>query len=199
MNQTLHGISGIPHQNNMNKIKAKLAGKKEIERSLTRLAHEIIEKNDDLSQIAIVGIRTRGDFLAKRLHAQIEKLSGIEIPFGTLDVTFHRDDFRTNLGSPKVGASNILFKVEGKTIILIDDVLYTGRTIRAAMDEIFTYGRPNSIQLGILVDRGHKELPIRADYVGKNYPTSMNEHIHVHVEEVDGEDAVLLVKYKDIK
>ena len=181
----------------MNKIKAKLAGKKEIERSLTRRAHEIIEKNNDLSQIAIVGIRTRGDFLAKRLHAQIEKLSGIEIPIGTLDVTFHRDDFRTNLGSPKVGASNILFEVDGKNVILIDDVLYTGRTIRAAMDEVFTYGRPTSIQLGILVDRGHKELPIQADYVGKNYPTSLNEHIHVHVEEVDGEDTNLLMKYED--
>ena len=181
----------------MSTIKARLSSKKGIERSLTRLAHEIIEKNNDLSQIALVGIRTRGNFLAQRLHELIEKLSDMEIPIGTLDVTFHRDDFRTNLGSPKVGASNILFQVEEKNIILIDDVLYTGRTIRAAMDEIFTYGRPNSIQLGILVDRGHKELPIRADYVGKNYPTSMNEHIHVHVEEVDGEDAILLVEYKE--
>ena len=181
----------------MNKIKAKLSGKKEVARSLTRISHEIIEKNDNIGEIAIVGIRTRGDFLAKRLHAQIEKISGFKIPIGTLDVTFHRDDFRTNLGSPKVGASQILFEVEGKNIILIDDVLYTGRTIRAAMDEVFTYGRPASIQLGILVDRGHKELPIRADYVGKNYPTSMNEHIHVHVEEVDGEDTVLLMEYED--
>ena len=181
----------------MSNIKARLSGKKEIERGLTRLAHEIIEQHNNLSQIALVGIRTRGDFLAQRLHKLIEKLSGMEIPIGTLDVTFHRDDFRTNLGSPKVGASNILFEVEGKNIILTDDVLYTGRTIRAAMDEIFTYGRPNSIQLSILVDRGHKELPIRADYVGKNYPTSMNEHIHVHVEEVDGEDSILLVEYKD--
>ena len=181
----------------MNKIKAKLSGKKEVARSLTRIAHEIIEKNDNLGEIAIVGIRTRGDFLAKRLHAQIEKISGIEIPIGTLDVTFHRDDFRTNLGSPKVGASNILFEIEGKTVILIDDVLYTGRTIRAAMDEIFTYGRPSSIQLGVLVDRGHRELPIRADYVCKNYPTSIDEHIHVHLEDVDDEDAVLLIEYDD--
>ena len=183
----------------MNKIKAKLSGKKEVARSLTRIAHEIIEKNDNLGEIARVGIRTRGDFLAKRLHAQIEKISGGLGDVYKRQVTFHRDDFRTNLGSPKVGASQILFEVEGKNIIIIDDVLYTGRTIRAAMDEIFTYGRPASIQLGILVDRGHKELPIRADYVGKNYPTSMNEHIHVHVEEVDGEDTVLLMEYEDCK
>ena len=182
----------------MKNIKARLLGKKEIERSLMRLAHEINEKNDDLSQIAIVGIRTRGDYLAQRLHALIERLSNTNIDLGTLDVTFYRDDFRTNLGSPKVGASNLLFELDGKNIILIDDVLYTGRTIRAAMDEIFAYGRPAKIQLGILVDRGHRELPIRADYIGKNYPTSLNEHIHVHVEEVDGEDAVLLMEYKDI-
>ena len=181
----------------MNNIKAKLSGRDEIKRSLTRIAHEVIEKNIDLKSIAIVGIRTRGDHLAKRIHKLIEKISNMEIPNGTLDVTFHRDDFRTNLGSPKVGASNILFEVGGKNIILIDDVLYTGRTIRAAMDEIFTYGRPSSIQLGILVDRGHKELPIRADYIGKNYPTSINEHIHVHVKEVDGEDEILLVEYKE--
>jgi len=183
----------------MKNIKAKLSGKKEIERSLMRLAHEIIEKNDNLESIAIVGIRTRGDFLAQRIHKLIETISGFGIPIGTLDVTFHRDDFRTNLGSPKIGTSNIVFEVEGKTVILIDDVLYTGRTIRAAMDEIFTYGRPASIQLGILVDRGHKELPLRADYVGKNYPTSINEHIHVHVKEVDGDDEILLIEYEDTK
>ena len=181
----------------MNSIKAKLSGKKEIARTLIRLAHEIIERNIDLEMIAIIGIRTRGDFLAKRLHTQIEKISKIKIPIGTLDVSFHRDDYRTNLGSPKVGSSNILFEIEGRHIILIDDVLYTGRTIRAAMDEVFSYGRPSSIQLGILIDRGHKELPIKADYVGKNFPTSLNEHIHVHVKEVDGEDAILLMEYKD--
>jgi pyrimidine operon attenuation protein/uracil phosphoribosyltransferase len=183
----------------MNNIKAKLSGSQEINRSLTRIAHEIIEKNNNLDIIAIVGIRTRGDFLAKRLHTMIENLTNQSIPNGTLDVTFHRDDFRTNLGTPKVGASNILFEVEGKNIILIDDVLYTGRTIRAAIDEIFTYGRPASIQLGILVDRGHKELPIRADYVGKNFPTSINEHIYVHVKEVDDEDEILLVEFEELK
>ena len=181
----------------MNNIKAKLSGSKEIERSLVRIAHEIIEKNKDLAELAILGIRTRGDFLCHRIKSYIQEISKYEIPSGTLDVTFHRDDFRTNLGSPKVGASDILFDVDGKHIILIDDVLYTGRTIRAAIDEIFSYGRPASIQLGVLVDRGHKELPIRANYVGNNYPTSLNEHIYVHVREVDGRDEILLVEYKD--
>ena len=181
----------------MDKIKAKLSGKIEIHRSLTRLAHEIIEHNEELHKIALIGIRTRGDHLARRLHKLIEGFSGNTINLGTLDVTFYRDDFRTNFGSPKVGASNILFEIEDKNIILIDDVLYTGRTVRAAMDEIFAYGRPATIQLGVLVDRGHRELPIRADFIGKNYPTSVNEHIHVHVEEEDGEDAVLLLEYKE--
>ena len=179
----------------MEKIKAKLSGKNEIKRSMVRLAHEIIEKNININKMVLIGIRTRGAYLAQRLHKLIKKNTGINLPLGTLDVTFYRDDFRTNLGSPKVGASNILFEIEGRTVILIDDVLYTGRTIRAAMDEIFTYGRPSSIQLGVLVDRGHRELPIRPDYVGKNYPTSINEHIHVHLEDVDDEDAVLLVEY----
>ena len=179
----------------MEKIKAKLSGKNEIKRSMVRLAHEIIEKNINMDSMVLIGIRTRGAYLAQRLHELIKKNTGINLPLGTLDVTFYRDDFRTNLGSPKVGASNILFEIEGRTVILIDDVLYTGRTIRAAMDEIFTYGRPSSIQLGVLVDRGHRELPIRPDYVGKNYPTSINEHIHVHLEDVDDEDAVLLVEY----
>ena len=181
----------------MDKVKAKLSGKREVERSLTRISHEIIEKNADLDKVALIGIRTRGDFLARRLHTLIQNLTSATLNLGTLDVTFYRDDFRTNLGSPKVGASNILFEVADKQIILIDDVLYTGRTIRAAMDEVFAYGRPATIQLAVLVDRGHRELPIRADYIGKNYPTSVNEHIHVHVQEQDDEDAILLVEYKE--
>ena len=181
----------------MEKIKAKLLGKNEIQRSIVRLAYEIIEKNANLESMVLIGIRTRGEYLAQRLHKLINKYAGISLPLGTLDVTFYRDDFRTNLGSPKVGASNILFEIDGKTVILIDDVLYTGRTIRAAMDEIFTYGRPSSIQLGVLVDRGHRELPIRADYVGKNYPTSINEHVHVKLVETDDEDAILLIEYDD--
>ncbi len=118
---------------------------------------------------------------------------------GILDVTFYRDDFRTNLGSPQVQSSDIMFPIENKKIILIDDVLYTGRTIRAAMDEIFSFGRPKSISLCVLSDRGHRELPIRPDFVGKNFPTSKSEYIYVHVKQVDNEDAILLVEYEDEK
>jgi pyrimidine operon attenuation protein / uracil phosphoribosyltransferase len=181
----------------MKKIKARLLDQNRIQKTLTRLSHEIIENNPDLNNIAIVGIRTRGEFLAKRVHKQIEQISGQKIDIGTLDVTFYRDDFRTNLGHPEVKPSEILFKIDEINIILIDDVLYSGRTIRAAMDELFSFGRPASIQLCVLVDRGHREIPIRADYVGKNYPTSSSQHIHVHVDEVDGEDAVLLLEYED--
>jgi len=179
----------------MDKIKSKLLDKNDIKRIIVRLAHEIIEKNDNLDEIIIIGIRTRGEYLARRLIKLINDASGKMVDSGTLDVTFYRDDFRTNLGSPKIGSSNILCKIDDRTVILIDDVLYTGRTIRAAMDEVFSYGRPACIQLGVLVDRGHRELPMRADYVGKNYPTSLNEHIYVHLEDVDDEDSVLLIEY----
>ena len=162
-----------------------------------RISHEIIENNPDLSQVAIVGIRTRGEIIAQRVADSINKIADIEIDNGTLDVTFYRDDFRSSFGSPQVGPSDIKFDVSDKHIILIDDVLYTGRTIPAAMYEIFSYGRPASIQLGVLVDRGHRELPIKTDFVGKNYPTSINEHIHVHVKEIDGKDEVLLMEYAD--
>lgn len=181
----------------MKKIKAQLLEKSKIERTLVRLAHEIIEKNSNLDKLVLIGIRTRGDYIAQRLKKIIEQNTGISLPFGTLDVTFYRDDFRTNLGSPKVGASNILFDIDEAIVLLVDDVLYTGRTIRAAMDEIFAYGRPSLIQLGVLVDRGHRELPIKADYIGKNYPTSINEHILVHLEEADEVDEVLLVEYSE--
>ena len=179
----------------MKTVKAALLKEKDIARKLVRLAHEIIENNTDLSNIAIVGIRTRGEILAHRVVEHIQEISGESISQGTIDVTFYRDDFRTNLGSPKIGSSSILFEVEGRNIILVDDVLYSGRTIRAAMEDLFSFGRPASVQLAVLVDRGHRELPIKADYVGKNYPTSFNEHIHVHVDEVDGEDTVLLMEY----
>lgn len=181
----------------MKKIKAYLQDENDLKRTLMRISHEIIEKSPDLNQIAIVGIRTRGEIIAQRITKSISEITNTNIDNGTLDVTFYRDDFRTNVGSPQVGPSDIKFDVSDKNIILIDDVLYTGRTIRAAMDEIFSYGRPASIQLGVLVDRGHRELPIKTDFVGKNYPTSINEHIHVHIKEIDGKDEVLLMEYSD--
>ncbi len=179
----------------MKSVKSKLMVESHIKRTLIRLAHEIIENNPNLKNVALVGIRTRGEFLAKRILHHIENISGEKMKYGTLDVTFYRDDFKTNLGSPQVQSSEILFSIDEINVILIDDVLYTGRTIRAAMDELFAFGRPASIQLCVLVDRGHRELPVKADFIGKNYPTSLHEHIHVHVDEVDDEDAVLLMEY----
>ena len=179
----------------MKKIKAHLQDKNDLKRTLLRISHEIIENNPDIDSLAIIGIRTRGEIIAQRIAESINQITDANIDCGTIDVTFYRDDFRTNFGSPQVGPSDIKFDISGKNIILIDDVLYTGRTIRAAMDEIFSYGRPASIKLGVLVDRGHRELPIKTDFVGKNYPTSINEHIHVHIKEVDGKDEVLLMDY----
>ena len=179
------------------KIKADLLDEKQIQKTLIRLSHEIIEKNSDLDNLAIIGIRTRGDIIAKRIHSIIKDISNVNIETGTLDVTFYRDDFKTNLGSPKVGPSEILFNVDKKNIILVDDVLYTGRTIRAAMDEIFSLGRPKKIQLAVLIDRGHRELPIKSNYVGKNYPTSFNEHIHVYLNETDNDESVKLLEYDE--
>ena len=183
----------------MKKIKSVLMNDDEFNRTLKRLAHEIIENHSDLDNVVIIGIRTRGEFLAKKINNFILEITKKEIPMGILDVTFYRDDFRTNLGSPQVQSSHIMFPIENKKIILIDDVLYTGRTIRAAMDEIFSFGRPKSISLCVLSDRGHRELPIRPDFVGKNFPTSKSEYIYVHMKEVDNEDAILLVEYEDGK
>ena len=179
----------------MIKNKAILLNANKINRTLIRLAHEIVEKNSNLEDLAIIGIRTRGDFIANRIALIIKEITKTEINKGTIDVTFYRDDFKTNLGTPKVGPSNILFNINSKNIILIDDVLYTGRTIRAAMEELFSMGRPNKVQLAVLIDRGHRELPIKADYVGKNYPTSFNEHIHVYLTEFDDKESVELVEY----
>ncbi|MBC8213297.1 MAG: bifunctional pyr operon transcriptional regulator/uracil phosphoribosyltransferase PyrR [Candidatus Marinimicrobia bacterium] len=179
----------------MKLIKSKLMEESHMKRTLIRLSHEIIENNPDLENVALIGIRTRGEFLAKRIRSLIEDISKEKMKYGTLDVTFYRDDFKTNLGSPQVQSSEVLFSLDDINVILIDDVLYTGRTIRAAMDELFSFGRPASIQLCVLVDRGHRELPVKADFIGKNYPTSLREHIHVHVNEVDNEDAVLLMEY----
>lgn len=157
----------------------------EIERSLTRIAHQILETNKGADNIAIVGIVTRGDLLAKRLAQKIEAIEGAPVPLGKLDISFYRDDFATYF-SPEVHSTEIPFDIDGKTIVLVDDVLFTGRTIRAALDALMDIGRPACVQLAVLVDRGHRQLPIRADFVGKNVPSSSNESVRLFLEEVDG-------------
>ena len=170
-----------------------------INRSIIRLAHEILERNNLVDEIILIGILTRGEPLAKRLQSHIKKISGSKIPIGTLDITFHRDDFRERFVVPQVQGTSIDEDINDKTLILVDDVLYTGRTIRAAMDELHSFGRPNKIQLAVLVDRGHREVPIRADFVGANIPTHDGEHVKVELKEVDEKDFVTLIKYKDKK
>jgi pyrimidine operon attenuation protein/uracil phosphoribosyltransferase len=164
-----------------------------IGRSLARIAHEILERNRGLEELALVGIRTRGVPLAKRLAKAIrEILPKVEIPTGTLDITLYRDDLmRTAVGAqPVIRRTEIPFSIDDKRILLVDDVLYTGRTIRAALDALIEFGRPKAIQLVVLVDRGHRELPIKADYVGKNLPTSPSQSVQVHLAEIDGRDEV---------
>ncbi len=177
----------------MRKLKAKIIDDQGIERTIARLAHEILERNKGAGNIVIVGIRTRGEFVARRVARKIEEVEHVTLPIGSLDITLYRDDLLGKLEQPQLKGTDILFDLNGKDVILIDDVLYTGRTIRAALDELIDLGRPKSIQLAVLIDRGHRQLPIRADYVGKNVPTSSTESIRVHVKEVDGEDAVLLM------
>jgi len=165
-----------------------------IERTLTRMAHEILEKNRDLERLVLVGIRTRGVPLAERLASRIREIEKVEIPVGVLDITLYRDDATTIGPHALLKATHIHFPIDGKKIILVDDVLFTGRTIRAALDGIIDFGRPNCIQLAVLVDRGHRELPIRADYVGKNLPTAREESVEVHLKEEDGRDEVHIVR-----
>jgi len=169
----------------------------QIRRALMRISHEILERNRGAQNIVIVGIRKRGDSLAKRIKEQIKDIESVDIPFGVLDITLYRDDFTTIDYKPIVGKTEIPFDVTGKIVVLIDDVLYTGRTVRAALDAIVDFGRPKEIQLAVLVDRGHRELPIRPDYIGKNVPTSENELVEVRVKEVDGDDRVILREVKD--
>jgi pyrimidine operon attenuation protein / uracil phosphoribosyltransferase len=171
-----------------------------IRRTLTRIAHEIIERNDDLETVALVGIQTRGVPLAQRLRRLIAERAGVEPPLGRLDVTFHRDDVHVRAGrapwraQPLVRDTKLDFDLEGRTVVLVDDVLFTGRTIRAAIDALFEFGRPERVQLAVLADRGHRELPIRPDYVGKNLPTGSDERIQVELVEVDEVDRVLLIR-----
>jgi pyrimidine operon attenuation protein / uracil phosphoribosyltransferase len=170
-----------------------------LQRTLHRIAHEIIEANADLGSVALVGIHTRGVSLAQRLRRLIEEFSGVEVALGTVDITFYRDDVQVRGGEapihpqPLVRATRLDFPLEGRTCVLVDDVLYTGRTIRAAIEALFDYGRPDRVQLAVVADRGHRELPIRPDYVGKNLPTSRGERIQVQLVEVDEVDRVLLI------
>ena len=170
-----------------------------VRRAVTRIAHEIIERNEELESVALVGIHTRGVPIAHRLRRLVAERGGIELDLGQLDITFHRDDVHVRDGGgsparqPVVRATSIAFPIEGMTVVLVDDVLYTGRTIRAAIETLFARGRPARVQLAVLVDRGHRELPIRPDYVGKNLPTARSERIQVQLVETDGVDGILLV------
>jgi pyrimidine operon attenuation protein/uracil phosphoribosyltransferase len=164
----------------------------EVRRALTRIAHEILERNTGERVPALVGIHRRGAFLADRLHALLEDLLGGEVPLGDLDIGFYRDDVATRSDAPVLHASHIDFDVTGLTVVIVDDVLFTGRTVRAAIEALFDYGRPQRVQLAVLVDRGHRELPIRPDYVGKNLPTSTAEHVHVRLRELDRVDEVAI-------
>lgn len=172
------------------KLKASILDDKSMKRALVRISHEIIEKNKDVDDLVIIGVKRRGYPLAKRVAKNIENIEGKLVPVGSVDITLYRDDLSKKYDQPKIEDENIEVDVENKKVIIVDDVIYTGRTVRAAIDAIFKNGRPKMIQLAVVVDRGHRELPIRADYVGKNIPTSKDELVSVEVEEFDGVDAV---------
>ena len=171
---------------------SRLMDEPEIRRATTRIAHEILERNKGPEGLVLVGIAARGDDLARRLAAELKRIEGTDVRVGALDITFYRDDIGLRAEAPEVHETRIGFDISGCTVVLVDDVLYTGRTIRAAMDALVDFGRPTQIQLAVLVDRGHRELPIRADYVGKNVPTRKDELVKVMLREVDGEDAVVV-------
>ena len=175
------------------KEKAQILSEIDIDRVIKRISHEILERNRGSESLVFIGLQKRGVPLAKRIAENIKKFEGTEIKTGKLDITFYRDDIGKNI-KPTAQITDISFDIEGKNVILVDDVLYTGRTVRAALDAIIDFGRPRSIQLVVLVDRGHRELPIRADYVGKNLPTSLNESVDVKLKETDGEDSVTLAE-----
>lgn len=175
------------------RTKAEVMDSTAVERAVTRIAHEVLEANKGAGGVALVGIVTRGSVLAQRLAERLGGIESAEVPVGTLDISFYRDDVGSAL-HPEVHRSDIPFDPTGRTVVLVDDVLFTGRTIRAAMDAIMDYGRPDCIQLAVLVDRGHRELPIRADYVGKNVPTSRKERVKVFLSETDGRDAVEILE-----
>ena len=179
------------------KIKSttKLLDKADISRMIHRLTNEIVEKNDDPENLVLIGILSRGEPLAQRIKKNIGELTQKHVELGTVNISFHRDDFMERLVVPQVKGTDISCSLDRKTVVLVDDVLYTGRTIRAAIDEILSFGRPAKIQLAVLVDRGHREMPIKSDFVGKNIPTNEGEHVNVYLKEVDGEDLVELRQY----
>jgi pyrimidine operon attenuation protein/uracil phosphoribosyltransferase len=170
----------------------------DMRRTLVRIAHEIVEKNAG-EAVALVGIHRRGAHLATRLHRLVCDLLDAEIPHGDIDIAFYRDDVATRIDQPVVQSSHLDFPIEGHTVVIVDDVLYTGRTVRAAIEALFDYGRPGKVRLAVLADRGHRELPIRPDYVGKNLPTSRAERVNVHVEEIDGEDEVTITQNAEVR
>ncbi len=177
--------------------RSKVLDSKQLYKTVRRMSHEIIERNKSLSDIAIVGIRTRGVYLADRIVDNISEIEGVNISSGALDITLYRDDFTLIAEQPLVKETELNFDINGKIIIIVDDVLFTGRTIRCAMDALIDFGRPRAIQLAVLIDRGHRELPIRADYVGKNIPTSLDESIEVRLKEVDKKDEVVMLEVAD--
>jgi pyrimidine operon attenuation protein/uracil phosphoribosyltransferase len=176
--------------------KAKIMDESSIMRAITRIAHEIIEKNKGIENLALIGIQRRGVPLAQRIAKKIAEVEGKEVPVGILDITFYRDDLSLMAEHPVLNGTEIDFVINDKLIVLVDDVLYTGRTVRAAIDALMDIGRPEAIQLAILIDRGHRELPIRADYVGKNVPTSRKEEVQVKMKEIDDTDAVVICDMK---
>jgi len=170
----------------------------DIRRTLVRIAHEIVERNADPDRLAIVGIHRRGAILAARLKRLVDDLLDADVPLGDLDISFYRDDLGQRPEAPVVHASHLDFPVDGSTVVIVDDVLYTGRTVRAAIEALFGYGRPDRVQLAVLADRGHRELPIRPDFVGKNLPTSRSERVNARVEELDGIDEVSIAQLQEV-
>ncbi len=176
------------------RIKARVMSSEDLRRAITRIAHEILERNGGIEGLSVIGIQTRGALLADRLAQKIEEIEGESVPLGVLDITLYRDDLKTVADQPVVNESRIPFDIQGKVIVLVDDVLFTGRTVRAALDEIIDFGRPRAVQLAVIIDRGHRELPIRADYVGKNVPTADNEIVAVRMIEKDDIDEVVILE-----
>lgn len=174
---------------NSKPLKSVVLTGEEIDRTLTRMAHQILEFNEGADNIVFVGVVTRGDSLARRLRHKVMEIEGADIPYGKLDISFYRDDYATNF-SPEIKMTDIRFNIDGKDVILVDDILFTGRTVRSALNALMDIGRPKTVQLAVLIDRGHRELPIRADFVGKNVPSSSHEDVKLFLEEVDGRNAV---------